>query len=52
MSSADIVFLCVIGGIEIVLVISLIVIHFREKRRKDKPIYYSTVGNWLSGRKR
>lgn len=52
MSSTDIVFLCVLGSIAVVLAISLIVIHFREKRRKDKPIYYSAVGNWLSGRGR
>lgn len=52
MNSDDLVLLCVLGGIGVILVISLVVIHFREKRRKDKPIYYSAVGNWLSGKRR
>ena len=52
MNTDDIVCLCVLGGIEIILAIILVVMHFRDKKRKDKPIYYSAVGNWLSGRRR
>lgn len=52
MSNADIVFLCVFGGIEVVLVILLVITHLREKKMKHKPHYYSAVGNWLSGKRR
>lgn len=52
MSTADIVCLCVLGGIAIILAIALVVMYFRDKKRKDKPIYYSAVGNWLSGKRR
>ena len=51
-----IITLCVLGTAEVVCIIGLIVIHFREKKIEKetgkKPTYYSAVGNWLSGKRR
>lgn len=45
-----IIILCALGVAEIVCIIELIVITFREKKMKKKPTYYSAIGNWLCGR--
>ena len=47
-----IIILFALGAAEIVCIIGLIVITFREKKMKKKPTYYSAIGNWLSGRRR
>lgn len=52
MDIADIIMLCIFGVVEIILIISLIVTHFQEKKMKEKPRYYSAVGDWLCGRRR
>lgn len=50
--SETVVILCVFGVAEVCCIVGLIVIHFREKKMKRKPTYYSAVGNWLSGKRR
>ena len=45
-------YICAFGIAEICCIIGLIVIHFREKKIKKKPTYYSAIGNWLCGRRR
>ena len=47
-----VIILSVSGVAEIVCIIGLIIIHFREKKMKKKPTHYSAVGNWLCGRRR
>lgn len=47
-----IITLSVLGTAALACIIGLIVIHYREKKMKEKPTYYSAVGNWLSGRRR
>jgi len=51
----DVIILCVLGLAEVVCIIGLIVIHFREKKIEKetgkKPTYYSAVGNWLCGKR-
>lgn len=46
-----IITLIVLGAAAVTCVIGLIVISFREKKMKKKPTYYSSVGNWLMGKK-
>lgn len=50
--SETIITLCVLGTAAVACIIGLIVIHYREKRMKEKPTYYSAVGNWLGGKRR
>lgn len=50
--SETIITLCVLGMVAVAYIIWLIVIHYREKKMKEKPTYYSAVGNWLSGKRR
>ena len=50
--SETIISLCVLGAAAVACIIGLIVIHVREKKMKEKPTYYSAVGNWLSGKRR
>ena len=50
--SETIITLIILESAAVACVIGLIVISFREKKMKEKPIYYSAVGNWLSGKRR
>ena len=50
--SETIITLCILGTAAVVCIIALVVIHYREKKMKKKPTYYSAVGNWLSGKRR
>lgn len=54
--SETMISVCALGTVEIVCIIALIVIHFREKKMKkktgEKPTYYSAVGDWLCGKRR
>lgn len=50
--SETIITLCVLGTAAVACIIGLIVIHYREKKMKEKPTYYSAVGNWLRGKRR
>lgn len=50
--SETMIILCALGTAEVVCIIGLIVTHFREKKMKKKPTYYSPIGNWLCGRRR
>lgn len=50
--SETIITLCVLGAGAVACIIGLIVITIREKKMKEKPTYYSAVGNWLSGKRR
>ena len=54
--SETIIILCVLGTAEVVCIIGLIVTHFREKkieRETGKKItYYSSIGDWLCGKRR
>lgn len=50
--SETIITICVLGTVAVACVIGLIVIAVKEKKMKKKPIYYSAVGNWLSGKRR
>jgi ABC-type methionine transport system permease subunit len=47
-----IIILSVLVAAAVACIIGLIVITFREKKMKEKPTYYSAVGNWLSGKRR
>lgn len=44
--------LCVLGTAAVACIIGLIVIAVKEKKLKEKPTYYSAVGNWLNGKRR
>ena len=50
--SEIIITLSVLGTAAVACIIGLIVIHYREKKMKKKPVYYSAVGDWLSGKRR
>lgn len=50
--SETIITLIVLGAAAVACIIGLVAISFKEKKTKEKPIYYSAVGNWLSGRRR
>ena len=50
--SETVITLIILGAAAVACVIGLIVIIVGEKKMKEKPTYYSTVGNWLSGRRR
>ena len=50
--SETIITLSVLGTAAIACIIGLIIINVREKKMKEKPTYYSAVGNWLNGRRR
>ena len=50
--SETITALSVLGAAAVACIIGLIVIYFKEKKMKEKPTYYSAVGNWLSGKRR
>lgn len=50
--SETIITICVLGTAAVACIIGLIVITVREKKMKEKPTYYSAVGNWLCGRRR
>ena len=50
--SETVIILSVLEAAEVVCIIGLIVITFKEKKIKKKPTYYSTVGDWLCGRRR
>ena len=50
--SETIITLSILGVAAVACIIGLIVITVREKKMKEKPTYYSDVGNWLSGRRR
>ena len=50
--SETIIILSVLGAAAVACIIGLIVISVREKKMKEKPTYYSAVGDWLSGRRR
>ena len=50
--SETIITIIILGAAAVACIIGLIVINVREKKMKEKPIYYSAVGNWLSGKRR
>ncbi|MBR2556448.1 MAG: hypothetical protein IKE94_16495 [Aeriscardovia sp.] len=50
--SETIIILCILGAAAVACIIGLIVITVKEKKMKQKPTYYSAVGNWLNGRRR
>ena len=50
--SETIITLIILGAAAVACIIGIIVITFREKKMKTKPTYYSTVGNWLCGKRR
>lgn len=50
--SETIITISVLVVAAVACIVGLIVIHFREKKMKRKPTYYSAVGNWLCGRRR
>lgn len=47
-----IIILSVLVVAAVACIIGLIVIHFREKKMKEKPTYTSPVGDWLWGKRR
>ena len=47
-----IIILCALGAVAVTCIIGLIVITFREKKMKEKPTYYSAIGDWLCGKRR
>ena len=47
-----VILLCVFGIAEVGCIVGLIRIHFREKKMKKKPTYYSAIGDWLCGKRR
>ena len=49
--SETVILLCVFGIAEVCCIVGLIIIHFREKKMKKKPTYYSAIGNWLCGKR-
>lgn len=50
--SETIITICILGAAAVACIIGLIVITVKEKKMKEKPTYYSAVGNWLSGKRR
>lgn len=50
--SETIITICVLGAAALACIIGFIVITFREKKMKEKPTYYSAVGDWLNGKRR
>ena len=50
--SETIITLIVFGTAAVACIIGLIVIAIKEKKMKEKPMYYSAVGNWLHRKRR
>ena len=50
--AVTIITISVLGTAAVACIIGLIVITVREKKMKEKPTYYSAVGDWLCGRRR
>lgn len=51
--SETVITLSVLGtAAAVACIIGLIIITVKEKKMKEKPTYYSAVGNWLSGKRR
>ena len=52
MEMCEIITLCMLGVAAVACIIGITVITVKEKKIKEKPAYYSTVGNWLCGKRR
>lgn len=50
--SETIITLIILSSAAVACIIGLIIITVKEKKMKEKPTYYSAVGNWLSGKRR